>query len=107
MDTGVDTASFHKRSSKDDGGLGYRSGLPSCSTRDARASLGFAVETLLCTAGHSAHRWPRPPRGRKHTVKCPLERPTGLGDRDAGRKQGTGPPRSGGGRGPADDLTGE
>ena len=28
MDTGVETASFHKWSSKDDGGLDYRSGCP-------------------------------------------------------------------------------
>ena len=82
-------------------------GCPAVALVMPGARPGFAVETLLCTAGHSAHRWPRPTRCRKHPVKCPLQRPTGLGDSDAGRKQGTGPPRSGGGRGPADELAGE
>lgn len=107
MDTGVETASFYKWSSKDDGGLDYRSGLPSCGTSEAQGQTGLCCgnSPVHCrTLSSSLASTQEMPGAYCQVSPGETHRP---GGRDAGRKQGTGPPRSGGGRGPADELAGE
>lgn len=48
MDTGMETASFYKWSTKDDGGLDYRSGLPSCGTSEAQGQTGLCCGNSPC-----------------------------------------------------------
>lgn len=79
MDTGVETAAFYKWSSRDDGGLDFRSGLPSWGTSDAQGQTGLCCGNSPVHCRTLSSSLATATRCRQHTVQCPLERPTGLG----------------------------
>lgn len=104
MDTGVETASFYKWSSKDDGGLDYRSGLPSCGLVKPRGQTGLCCgnspvhtqDTQLIAVTHemqgilSRVPWRDPPAWGQRCRQKAGDRPSVLVE-----------------AGPADELAGE